>query len=282
MVEVLNKGFYTTVQDLGRAKHQNLGVPISGVMDQRAAKLANAMVGNNENEAVLEITMSGPKLKFGKASVIAIAGANMSPLLNGKPIKNNRFHLIKKDDVLSFGRLISGFRCYLAVLGGFQTKTVLGSRSMYQGITSKFKIEKRDILEIQPVNSSSVQKHHSGLRVDEDYINDSTISVYEGPEFYQLKDSQKEQLFSKPFTISKDNNRMAYQLQEVIPNSLEPIITSPVLPGTLQLTPSGKLIVLMRDCQTTGGYPRVLQLTNEAINTLAQKYSGNSISFQKA
>ena len=73
---------------------------------------------------------------------------------------------------------------------------------------------------------------------------------------------------------------MAYQLNELFKNELDAIITSPVLPGTVQLTPSGKLIILMRDCQTTGGYPRVLQLSLSAINCLAQKYTGQSITFR--
>jgi allophanate hydrolase subunit 2 len=87
-------------------------------------------------------------------------------------------------------------------------------------------------------------------------------------------------LFKQEFTISKDNNRMAYQLDEIITNELGDIITSLVLPGTVQLTPSGKLIVLMRDCQTTGGYPRILQLSDNSIDTLAQKMTGQKITLQ--
>ena len=73
---------------------------------------------------------------------------------------------------------------------------------------------------------------------------------------------------------------MAYQLEEPIKNNLKPIITSLVLPGTVQLTPAGNLIILMRDCQTTGGYPRVLQLTEHAINILSQKYVGKKVQFK--
>ena len=73
---------------------------------------------------------------------------------------------------------------------------------------------------------------------------------------------------------------MAYQLKELFKNDLKSIITSPVLPGTVQLTPSGNLIILMRDCQTTGGYPRILQLNEAALNVLSQKYSGQKIQFQ--
>jgi len=74
---------------------------------------------------------------------------------------------------------------------------------------------------------------------------------------------------------------MAYQLNERIENNLKPIITSLVLPGTVQLTPSGQLIVLMRDCQTTGGYPRVLQLCEKSISILSQKFTGNTIHFEQ-
>ena len=73
---------------------------------------------------------------------------------------------------------------------------------------------------------------------------------------------------------------MAYQLAPTFDNALDPILTAPVLPGTVQLTPSGQLIVLMRDCQTTGGYPRVLQLTEDAISILSQKTTGNSLKFR--
>ena len=84
----------------------------------------------------------------------------------------------------------------------------------------------------------------------------------------------------EPFTISEDNNRVGYRLHETIENNLKPILTSAVLPGTVQLTPSGTLIVLMRDAQVTGGYPRVLQLTSFSIDILAQRVSGGEIQFE--
>ena len=88
-----------------------------------------------------------------------------------------------------------------------------------------------------------------------------------------MSKTEQELLIETQFTISNDNNRVGYRLKEVFKNQLKPILTSGVLPGTVQLTPSGELIILMRDCQVTGGYPRVLQLTEEAINILAQKRS---------
>jgi allophanate hydrolase subunit 2 len=241
--------------------------------------MANALVGNNENEAVLEITMSGPKLEFQTEAIIAITGANLNPKLNSKEILNNRLLKVSESDILSFGNLVSGFRCYLAVSGGFQTKAVLGSKSMYTDITQYDIIKKNDFFSTVKSDISN-EKQFSGLKVNDSYLKSSTLEVLKGLEFDSLTTIQKEKLLSKTFKVSKDNNRMAYQLEEHIENNLKPIITSPVIPGTVQLTPSGKIIILMRDCQTTGGYPRILQLTTSAINMLAQKFTGNTISFK--
>ena len=94
-----------------------------------------------------------------------------------------------------------------------------------------------------------------------------------------LRNEEKEALFQKEFSIDQNNNRMAIQLKEELINNLDPIITGPVLPGTVQLTPSGKLIVLMRDCQTTGGYPRVLQLSSSGMDVISQKATGGKVIF---
>jgi biotin-dependent carboxylase-like uncharacterized protein len=279
MIEVLKAGFYDSIQDLGRFGFQEYGIPYSGIMDTHAASLANNLLGNDVNKAVMEITMTGPKLKFHCDATICISGADLSPCLNDEPIKMNQPLNIVKGEVLSFGKLKSGFRCYLAVLGGFQTEKICNSRSMYQGITKQSKILKNDLLPILKSNAL-VNKKHASIKLKDPYFESKTINVFEGPEFELLSKIQKEQLFSQEFTISKNNNRMAYQLEELFMNDFEPIITSLVMPGTIQLTPSGKLIILMRDCQTTGGYPRVFQLEEKSLDILAQKFTGQTIQFQ--
>ncbi len=278
MVKVLHPGFYTTIQDLGRKDYQHLGVPISGAMDLHAHRIANALLGNGEDCATLEITMVGPKLEFSCDTTISITGAILSPQINGKPIGLNIAINISKGDELSFSKIQKGFRGYLAVYRGFQTEVVLNSRSMYQGITKSSYVKKGDVLKIEQKNHSN--KKYSSIKLNEDYLDSSVIEVFKGPEFDKLNDLQIQSLFNKEFTISKDNNRMAYQLNELIKNDFKDIITSLVLPGTIQLTPSGKLIVLMRDSQTTGGYPRVLQLKETSINAMAQKFTGNKITFK--
>jgi len=278
MIKVLHPGFYTTIQDLGRKDYQYLGVPVSGAMDLEASRIANAILGNDEKCAVLEITMVGPKLEFTCDTAISITGANLSPNLNGIKINNYIAINVKKGDILSFDRLNMGFRSYLAISGGFQTEFVLNSRSMYKGLTSTFQLQKDDILKIETQTSSS--NKYASIKANISYLDNHIIEVFKGPEFENLNAIQITTLFSKEFTISKENNRMAYQLNEFVVNNFEDIITSLVLPGTVQLTPSGKLIILMRDCQTTGGYPRVLQLSEASINVLAQKFTGNKIKFR--
>src|SRR5690606_11465238 len=118
------------------------------------------------------------------------------------------------------------------------------------------------------------------LKTPKAHFESVRIEVFKGIEFEMLGPDHQNKIFTTEFTVSKDSNRMAYQLDERFEHSLEPIITSPVLPGTVQLTPSGQLMVLMRDCQTTGGYPRILQLSEMAINRLSQRIPGQIIQFE--
>lgn len=279
MIKVLKTGFYSTIQDLGRFGYQQYGVPYSGVMDMLSASFANSILGNALNSAVLEITMTGPALEFFSETVICISGANISPQLNNINIKHNKAIKVNAGDVLSFGKLNNGFRCYLAVLGGFKAENVMKSLSMYKNITSNVTISKNDELLID-IKVSNLKNSFVSIKANTKHFKTHEIDVFKGPEFGLLSKEQQDLLISKTFTISKENNRMAYQLNDLLPNDLKSIITSSVLPGTVQLTPSGKLIILMRDCQTTGGYPRVLQLKESAINVLSQKFTGNTISFR--
>jgi biotin-dependent carboxylase-like uncharacterized protein len=279
MVKVLKPGFYSTIQDMGRYGFQDYGVPYAGVMDRYAASVANMLVGNDEHAAVLEMTMTGPTLQFHSEAIICLSGADMSPMLNNVPIENNKAIHVAKNAVLSFGKLKSGFRGCLSVSGGFKTEKIMQSRSMFKGITGHHCMVKGDELSMVE-DSKVILKKNASIKLNDKYLNSNIIEIYKGPEFDKLSAEQQKGLLTQEFTISKDNNRMAYQLQEPLENDLNAIITSLVLPGTVQLTPSGKLIILMRDCQTTGGYPRVLQLKESAMNIMAQKFMGSKISFK--
>ncbi len=279
MIKVLKSGLYATIQDKGRFGFQAYGVPYAGVMDPYAASVANMLVGNDEEAAVLEMTMTGATLQFQADTIICLSGADMSPMLNERPVENHKAIRVEKDAVLSFGALKTGFRCYLAVSGGFKTEKIMNSRSQFKGVTNQSVIAKGDVLPIVEHANTMLQKHAS-IKINDTYLHANTIEVFKGAEFDKLSKEQQTLLLTQPFTVSKDNNRMAYQLEQPLENDLEAIITSLVLPGTVQLTPSGHLIVLMRDCQTTGGYPRVLQLKESAMTTMAQKFTGNKVRFR--
>ena len=107
------------------------------------------------------------------------------------------------------------------------------------------------------------------------------LQVSPAPEFEQLPQHLVASLFSHKFTVSVLANRMGAQLEQRLVNELDAIITSPVIPGTVQATPDGRLIILLADCQTTGGYPRVLQLSLEALSVMAQLGPGAELQFRR-
>tara|TARA_B100001146_G_scaffold169722_1_gene150546 strand:+ start:3119 stop:3958 length:840 start_codon:yes stop_codon:yes gene_type:complete len=276
MIKVIDPGFYTSIQDKGRFGFQNYGVPVSGCMDENSAKIANQILRNLTSSALLELTMTGCSLEFKKDTIIAVTGSDMNAKLNGSSIQMYNKIDVKKGDLLSFGRFEYGFRTYIAFQGGIKSEKVMKSRSMYNGITKSFKIQKNDKIVL---NNSINKSRSTNQEKIQKLILSNNIECYKGPEFHKLSKENKENLLKKQFSISNNHNRMGYILNEKIKNNIKPIITSHVMPGTVQLTPGGKIIILMRDCQTTGGYPRILQLTNSAINILSQKMTNSEIKF---
>lgn len=277
MIKVLHPGIYLSIQDQGRKGLAKLGIPISGAMDSYSAEMANILLKNRKSDAVIEITFGMAKFEFSQDTFICVSGANYSPKINGETIEMMTVIEVQKGSVLSFGKRKYGVRTYVAVQGGIQSNVYLKSRSLLRGISPTFRLSKGDELPIltkKPYNQSSFSK----IKILEELFSLKELECYPGPEFDQLNEEQKNRLFEE-FTISEDNNRVGYRLNETIDNDLKPILTSGVLPGTVQLTPSGKLIVLMKDAQVTGGYPRVLQLSVFAIYQLSQKMMGDKLLF---
>jgi biotin-dependent carboxylase-like uncharacterized protein len=276
LVKVLKSGFFTTIQDQGRFGYRDYGVPVSGAMDLYSYEFANALLGNPKNCATLEITMVGPKLQFLKPTRIVISGAPIKAELNNILIEMNSVITINSNDMLSFGRVEKGLRSYLAIKGGFISEEVLESRSMFANITNATSLSANDFIAYSDENKV-FEISNAHVKYDESIRNTNVLEAYKGPEFNKLPISIQKQIDNSEFKVSKLNNRMAYQLEPFFENNLEQILTAPVLPGTVQLTPKGQLIVLMRDCQTTGGYPRILQLSAKSLNVLSQKTTGNSL-----
>lgn len=277
MLKVLKSGFYTTIQDIGRFGFRDKGVPISGIMDIETVQKINTLLENPDDAAVLEITMTGPTLEFEEDTFISFGGAEFSITLNNEPVENYTVLKITAGDIVSYGRLKKGFRAYLAIKNGFKSEMVLHSRSYYPSINPKGLITDRRTIPYE-VNKLFTPKL-SEIRMD-NLLDENLLYVGKGPEFTLLSDKQLEYLFFKEYTVANENNRMAYQLNETIGGHQVSMLTSATLPGTVQLTPAGKLIILMKDGQTTGGYPRILQLTDKAISILAQKKAGDKVLFK--
>ncbi len=277
MIKVLHPGIYNTVQDKGRVGFAKKGIPKSGCMDLYSAELANIALQNKVTSAVIEITYGQGKFEFLIDTLIFIAGADFSPRIDTFPVLMDSVISIKKGSILSFGKRNYGARTYLAVLGGIQSEVVFKSRSYFPGIT-KQRLEKGDELFLSSIPFPK-EKNLVKVRFVSTHFSENELHCYPGPEFDLLNEEQKKQL-NKEFTVSEENNRVGFRFNETIENNASSILTSAVLQGTVQLTPSGQLIVLMRDCQVTGGYPRVLQLSEYAISRLSQKIRGDRIRFK--
>ncbi len=279
MIKVISPGISTSIQDEGRFGFAHFGVPTSGAMDLQSYQLANGILNNESNSATLEITYGNAKFEFIEHNEICITGANFSPHINNKEISLNKRIVVSKGDQLTFRKRIYGLRMYLAVKGGVLSEEKLKSRSQYKGITKASILRKGDVISTLMLNEK-FEDTNTKFKIDKEHFTSSNIECFKGPEFDLLTKEQQEKLKNIRFSISSKNSRMGYMLTEKVENKLPSILSSGVLPGTVQLTPSGELIILMRDCQVTGGYPRVLQLTDNAINRLAQKTTGEVIRFK--
>ena len=277
MIRVLHPGLMTTIQDQGRIGYRKFGVPNSGPMDAIASRMGNALLNNDVSCAQLEMAMSGPRLEFQTATKIVITGGRLSPSINDRSVSNYKVLKVNPGDMLTFGRMEQGMYAYLSVFGGIQSEVVLGSRSQFHGITRNSKLKKGQILDIKTIET---QKDALGmLKMSHGYFEETALDCTKGPDFHLFSKKEIERLLNASHTISRESNRMGSRLaEEYLPHE-ESIITSPVIPGTVQLVPAGNCIILMRDAQTTGGYPRILQLTEKSISVLAQKQAESIITF---
>ena len=273
MIKVIKTGLFTTIQDGGRYGYRNIGIPTSGFMDQENAWAANKIVDNDREECLFEITLTGPTLIFNGNYVISITGGDFNPLINQLPVKMYQPINVKLGDTLKINNTKNGARCYLAISGGIDVKSIFGSKSFYSNISESYYLRKGDEIKISNNSKSKILKKNK-LK----FKLNKSMNVFKGPEFDLLSIKVKKMLFKNEFTI-RTNSRMAYNLEEKVQIGVKSIISSPVMPGTVQLTPSGKMIILHRDCQTTGGYPRILQLNKSSLNHLSQIKSNEKIKF---
>ncbi|MDR7130763.1 biotin-dependent carboxylase-like uncharacterized protein [Algoriphagus sp. 4150] len=278
-LNIVKTGPGTSVQDSGRIGFTGFGVPTSGALDSRSFTWVNHLLKNKDSDAALEICQPGLKIQFDSPTLICLAGAKTDVKLNGKAIADHGIHAIYENDELEIGAFINGSVLYLGIKNGFQTEKIMDSRSWYIGISSNDYAEKGDLI---PYFTTQELPRFTASKVKWDFswALQPIIKVYPGPEWKLLDEKTRTLMEEMDFTISHLKDRMAIQLEETISHKPHEMATAPVFPGTVQLTSGGRLIVLMKDAQITGGYPRILQITDAGLSVLAQKRPKQRIRFQ--
>ena len=283
--EVIQPGAYTTVQDRGRFGYQQFGVPVCGVVDSFAYRLANALVGNFQGQAVLEATIFGPTLKVLNQGLIAVTGGNLLPLLNNSPLPMWESVAVQPDDILQFKGVKNGCRAYIAVAGGIDVPKVMGSRSTY--VAGKIGgINGRPLVAGDRLNKGEgIGK--AGGRVPSDlipiYSHDIEIRVILGPQDDYFSEGI-DKFFASTFKVSTKADRMGYRLEgsqimqrEAIEKS---IISEPSVPGGIQVPPDGQPIILLVE-QTVGGYTKIATVISSDIGKVGQAKPGDQIHFRQ-
>jgi antagonist of KipI len=288
-IRISKIGTLATIQDGGRVGYQAQGVPVGGAIDDDAWRLANLLVGNDQNRASLEVASGILELNFGQDCLMALAGGGMLVLCDGQPIPFNRRVEIRAGATLNFSPAAAGYWTYVAVAGGIGVEPILGSRSTYLpanfgGLQGR-PLKKGDQLDI--ASNYQVQLTHDQLIRSERWgviaqPNNDPIRVFCGPDWEHLTNDSQSHLLERNFMISSDSNRMGYRLsgQAMTLRDNTELISTPVTPGTIQIPPDGTPIVLMADAQTIGGYPRIAQVAAVDLPKLAQTRPGKSIRFQ--
>lgn len=287
-IKINKPGLLTTVQDLGRYGYQQFGVSVSGAMDHVSARIANILVGNDENEGLLEVTMLGPEIEFMDPIVIAITGGDLLPLLNGQIIKMNKSILVNNGDILSFNGIKSGCRSYIAFAGGIEVSELMGSKSTFtRGSIGGFQgraLKQGDILTIaepsKPLNSLIGKEVKKSLY---EYSSKIELRVIMGPQDDAFTEKGIETFFNSEYKVTNQCDRMGYRLEgeKVEHKDGGDIISDGIAMGAVQVPSHGNPVIMMADRQTTGGYTKIGNVINVDLPKIAQAKPGDTIIFKK-
>jgi KipI family sensor histidine kinase inhibitor len=301
---VVRPGLFTTIQDGGRWGYQDRGVPVSGPMDGQAHRLANALVGNSRDAAVLEVTLLGPELRFDQPALIAVAGADLEAAIDDKRVELDTPHRVESGRILRFGARRSGTRACIAIDGGIDVPPVLGSRSTHV-VSGLGGIDGRPLRAGDRVPLCTHLQHESNhpwrkplrfaLPVTGTSANrGARLRAIRGPQDYYFEESAFDWLADTRFAISPQSDRMGYRL---VPGSRIPnpsrlrsgqaesriptgvMISDAAFTGGIQIPPSGEPILLMADRQTTGGYPQIATVITADLRLAGQLAPGDWIEF---
>lgn len=279
-------GFLTTVQDGGRFGYGQFGVTPSGPMDVESFQIANLLAGNALGESALEATILGPTFHVTEDTVIAIAGADMSPLLNGVSIPMHRAIAVPAGSTVKLQTAKNGSRTYIACSGGFDVPLVMGSRATsmqnYIGGFQGRKLEKGDELSLRPV--SGALQNIAGRAVSHQIRrkHENVIRVLLGPQEEYFTASGLAAFLGTPYTISKDFDRMGCRLEgKAIQHKTDGnIISDGIVNGAIQVPTTGQPIIMLAERQATGGYTKIATVISVDLPVIGQCLPGDILRFQ--
>ena len=269
-----------TLQDKGRYGFQHMGIPPCGYLDYLSAQLANMIVGNPKDAPIFELHFPASSFVFNEAHTICISGANFVPVLNDKSVAMNTVIQVHKKDTLHFMQPLLGKTAYLSIKGNIDSSAWLNSKSNFTSQLktddhfkiiawdreSKINSDKTEEQESQQCNIDKIQKH---------IFNSNEIRFIPGPHWNDLTNESISNILKQPFNTSLNSNRMGYTLKGPSLKLIEQksYLSSAVTRGTMQLLPSGEVIVLMANHQTIGGYANIGQIILVDLPKLVQHKS---------
>lgn len=285
-LQVVKPGLFMTVQDLGRYGFLRYGVPISGAMDTFSLVAANLLVGNEQNDACLETTFIGPELQALVPMQIAITGGSCSPKINDQSIPMWQTVNVQEGDFISFGSMESGCRAYIALRGGIDVPLVLGSRSTYVrgtfGGAAGRHLKIGDVIESFKLSLIETQYALPDELIPQ-FTNNIVVHVILGPQDNMFTDEGIETFLSNSYKVTLESDRMGYRLNGPVVEhkGKVDIVSDALLPGAVQVPKDGKPIVIMRDAQTTGGYPKIAVVVSSDLCLLGQAKPNDAVEFSR-
>ncbi|MFD1675843.1 biotin-dependent carboxyltransferase family protein [Alicyclobacillus fodiniaquatilis] len=285
-LRVLDGGLHTTLQDVGRFGYRWYGVTPGGAMDGQTLAVANLLVGNPPGVGALECSFAGPSLFFPQSTWIGLCGGRFDIRVDGQAVPVNKPLWLESGATLQIGTALAGARLYLAVQGGFRIQETLGSQSTLTrfqlgGVDGRT-LTAGDILPIRRQNAPPLQGlAQLGERVwaprwrvaDETGSKTGVITIRAliGEQYHLFAPDVQRAFFEQAFRIDVKSDRMGLRLagETVTPPTMD-MRSEPVVFGSVQVPASGQPIILMADCQTTGGYPKIATVIGADLPKLAQ------------
>ncbi len=281
---VEDAGLFTTVQDLGRPGYRRFGLPQGGAMDPLSLRIANILLGNAPGAAALEVTASGPRLVAARRTVIALAGGDHAPTVNGRPVPIWSAFELRDGDVLAFGAPRAGQWTYLALPGGVDVPEVMGSRATYVrgglGGYGGRRLKPGDRISAARRAPTARLTLPASLRPP--VGGEGTLRIVLGPQDGYFTEEAVAALRTEGYRISMEIDRVGYRLDgpRLAHREQVELLSDGLLPGAIQVPAGGQPIVIMPDGPTAGGYPKIGAVVRPDLRRLAQARWGDAVRFR--